>query len=348
MKKTTWASIGDGSSVNALGYGAGLAVNTGSYQVTIIDTRFDPGSAIEGDDNTIDLGYQDGLADGSRWSTTTVAAPITRPHRRHVLRPRVSDHEVRCPRPSQRLAGTLTISGGSGRVAAARPDAAGRRRPGRQDAALRPADGRERQLDHAAVRRSSSVSTGDPLVYSSGGGTPIGGLVDGGTYYVIGSGTQPVPARATRASGRRPVRRNGNPLPSRRTLARLAGDRKSHSLVNQGDKRRPTPRVIGPRQIAQTETRLPRRGGDCDEQRRHRGCRRIAAVGGGVSVAVGGTVDDHHGRHDRDHRQGHEDQRPEPRRRTRASPCSSQPAMPSTCSSSPPRSAPARSASAQA
>ena len=30
-----------------------------------------------------------------------------------------------------------------------------------------------------------AVSTGDPVVYSAGGGTPIGGLVDGQTYYAI-------------------------------------------------------------------------------------------------------------------------------------------------------------------
>src|SRR5438477_8573253 len=35
---------------------------------------------------------------------------------------------------------------------------------------------------------SLGVNDGDAVVYSSGGGAPIGGLIDGGTYYAVGSG----------------------------------------------------------------------------------------------------------------------------------------------------------------
>ena len=50
---------------------------------------------------------------------------------------------------------------------------------------------------------SSTLSTGDPIVYSSGGGAPIGGLQDGGTYYVIDHDRpfKPLPRRTTRMAG---------------------------------------------------------------------------------------------------------------------------------------------------
>ena len=60
------------------------------------------------------------------------------------------------------------------------------------------------------------VATDDKVVYSSGGGTPIGGLVDGATYYAesVGSGN-PTHAHVVGHQGRRadsrhqPGRRRG-------------------------------------------------------------------------------------------------------------------------------------------
>ena len=66
VSKTTTAFIGDHSTVNALGNGSGLTVQTGAFAVTLTDTRFAPSTAIEGDNQTIDLGYTDGFKDGQQ------------------------------------------------------------------------------------------------------------------------------------------------------------------------------------------------------------------------------------------------------------------------------------------
>ena len=190
---------------------------------------------------------------------------------------------------------------------------------------------------------SSSVSTGDPLVYSSGGGAPIGGLVDGGTYYVIGSGTHgPFQLAATRCEAvgfgadSSCKDENGNPIavtPIVLDASQATG--KSHSLVKQGDMVGGDASAFGPRQIVnQTETGfhgVAVTATNSDD---------IAAVG--ASVGVGGSAGvggrrhrrRHHRDDDRDDRQEHDDQRPDPAaRRTRASRCSSRPPISSTCSS---------------
>ena len=80
------------------------------------------------------------------------------------------------------------------------------------------------QLDH-------SLATGDAVVYSSGGGTPIGGLVDGRTYYAIvlapgAFGAQRISlARHPRS---RPRRHRHRPQRGRRHRYR------SHSVVPDG------------------------------------------------------------------------------------------------------------------
>ena len=44
----------------------------------------------------------------------------------------------------------------------------------------------------------ASLVTGDAVVYSAGGGTPVGGLVDGGTYYVVMTGPHSFRLAATK------------------------------------------------------------------------------------------------------------------------------------------------------
>ena len=64
VTKTTTATIGKGADVNALGNGSGATVDSGSFTVETVDPRFDPKEAIE-EESTINLAADDpGYVDG--------------------------------------------------------------------------------------------------------------------------------------------------------------------------------------------------------------------------------------------------------------------------------------------
>jgi hypothetical protein len=60
VTKTTIAFIGDRASVTGRGYGAGLSVKSGSYEVTTLDIRFDATDSHV-DAFTLELGYEHGF-----------------------------------------------------------------------------------------------------------------------------------------------------------------------------------------------------------------------------------------------------------------------------------------------
>ena len=101
-----------------------------------------------------------------------------------------------------------------------------------------------------------SVATGDPVVYSSGGGAPIGGLVDGQTYYanVIGPNQIQLEADARAAPAI--------------TLNAAAATGKSHSVVKQGDQPSADASEVTGSHVRRPvdHRRLQWRRGHCDEQ----------------------------------------------------------------------------------
>ncbi|MHB1242601.1 MAG: beta strand repeat-containing protein, partial [Gaiellaceae bacterium] len=64
VTKTTEAFVGDGAIVAARGLGAGVTAATGAFTVTIVDTRFDPATAVDTATDTITLPYAHGFDDG--------------------------------------------------------------------------------------------------------------------------------------------------------------------------------------------------------------------------------------------------------------------------------------------
>ena len=101
----------------------------------------------------------------------------------------------------------------------------------------------------------SSISTGDAVVYSAGGGTPYGGLTDGGTYYAIMLGGQNMELAATQddANAGTPI-----PITSRAGGARRPAPRRASSS-----------RAASPPATLPTRTRSPRRRSSCPRRRSH-------------------------------------------------------------------------------
>ncbi len=90
----------------------------------------------------------------------------------------------------------------------------------------------------------SGLASGDPVVYSSGGGTPIGGLVDGHVYYVIvvaGAGSTTGPTIELAATKCAATGASGDCGGTAGTVTPIALDKSvatgtSHSIVRQGQK----------------------------------------------------------------------------------------------------------------
>ena len=66
ITKTTESFVGQHAAVNARGNGAGLTVNSGQFDVNVLDTRFDPMKPGAVNANTIELGYEHGYHDGDQ------------------------------------------------------------------------------------------------------------------------------------------------------------------------------------------------------------------------------------------------------------------------------------------
>ena len=224
ITKRTVAFIGDNSIVQALGgLPAGIRVSTGGYAVVAVDTRFIPGSAIT-DGQTIQLGYTHGLTEGQRvlydaGGGAAIGGLVDgRDYIVHVVSPTsIRLSEIATPNTIIGLTpGSAT--GQSHRVIDGR-------------AAAVPAS-ESPYFDPAASVSGNSITlpysfdfvTGDKVIYSSGGGTAIGGLVDGATYTAQVAGSVVTLLDA-----------NGAVIALNKALA----TGRAHSLVAQG--RQPSP-----------------------------------------------------------------------------------------------------------
>ncbi|TAM91272.1 MAG: hypothetical protein EPN43_04655, partial [Jatrophihabitans sp.] len=218
VTKTTSATIGTNSTVTGRGIAGHITngtVNAGSYGTTGIDPRFDPRGDLGGwptappnlppaqgllaDGVTIDLGYRHGFSLGQQVVYDAGGgAPITgltdggTYYAIPVSDTAIQLYRVRGPPAAPTCADPNLV------CAMALP--AGVRMGENQrfvpttDPGVK-ADNTKRFNAATDVASNYIVlpydfgskppKAGDPVVYSAGGGTPIGGLVDGATYYVV-------------------------------------------------------------------------------------------------------------------------------------------------------------------
>jgi hypothetical protein len=242
IHKTTKAWIGSDADVNALGTGGGATVASGAFNVQTFDPRFNPADAIEGDGETINLAADDpGYVDGF---TQNEAVRYDNGGGSNILCSScgggqlnggdagggsggslgatyyvniVSPSEIQLmATPNGPILTGLSAPGGGGES---------QRFVGANQVAP-PSDDSPRFSPNdvsgsiITLPYQPDFSSGDTVVYGAGGGTPIGGLTDGGQYTAINVGGN---SWKLEDSG-------GNPI----TLT-SAGTSRSQSLVKKGD-----------------------------------------------------------------------------------------------------------------
>src|SRR5215467_290025 len=232
VTKTTTAFVGDHTTLNAQGNDApGLTVHTGAFQVTETDTRFDPVTAVEADHLTLNLGYVHGLAEGQQvlydngGGANIAGLTGGSTYFVHV----VSPTEVQLSATQGGPAISITAPTGGGESQRLVPtNQAGVRQDG--SPRFDPAKDVNRDGQHPneiALPYTLTVNTGDPVVYSSGGGAPIGGLTDGATYYAVVDGAYlglaASACQATGTCGKQEI-----------ALDATQATGRSHSIVKQG------------------------------------------------------------------------------------------------------------------
>ncbi|HKT57060.1 MAG TPA: hypothetical protein VJR25_09840, partial [Microbacterium sp.] len=223
VTKNTDATIGAGATVTALGAGTHITdgtVNAGSYVTAGTDPRFDPrgiahdypagsappvlptGQGLEGDGVTINLGYAHGfqlgqqvvydagggapitgLTDGGTYYVIPVSATEIRLYtmRGPPANPTCADPNLVC---GLSLPAGARMGENQRFVPTDQPGVA-------SDTSLRFSAPNDVSTsgDYVVLPydwpSGHAPAAGDPVVYSAGGGTAIGGLVDGATYYVV-------------------------------------------------------------------------------------------------------------------------------------------------------------------
>ncbi|MGN6127418.1 MAG: beta strand repeat-containing protein, partial [Humibacter sp.] len=87
------------------------------------------------------------------------------------------------------------------------------------------------------------LSLGDPIIYSSGGGTPIGGLVDGGEYYVIpgAPGSHQIQLADSLCHANPSATGCSGSVQQAINLDPSVATGRAHSIVKQGDQPSPDP-----------------------------------------------------------------------------------------------------------
>ncbi|WP_345762181.1 beta strand repeat-containing protein [Diaminobutyricibacter sp. McL0608] len=235
VNKTTTSFIGDNSVVRALGNGAGLVVNTGGYAVSAVDTRFTPSAAIEGDSRTLDLGYNHGFTDGQQvLYDDGGGTPITNLVQGNVYYVHyISPHEVQlsATQGGPIIVLGVPVRGGESQRLMATDHAATPQAPGQYFTPSSDVVGNVINLPY-----DLTVNTGDPVVYRAGGGTAIGNLVDGQTYYAIVVGPHSIEL-ADSACHANPGGSNcSGAVQTPITLNKAtAGTDRAHSILKQGD-----------------------------------------------------------------------------------------------------------------
>jgi len=241
VTKETHAWIGNYAVVSGAGAG-GLDVASGSYTVTPHDPRFAPGDVSGG--NTIHVDAH-GFADGDQVQYDagygTAISPLTQGGQ-YFVKVIDANHFQLFSAPD--LSGSaIVLTGGTGES----------HRLFKTNEANVTQDGTPRFNPENAVDlvgnrirlpySPGAISNNDAVVYSSGGGTPIGGLVDGGTYYYkdLGGGWFQLLDKPSDKGGV--------------VIALGSGwTGRSHSLVREGDAPAGDASAMGPRDIAQGTT----------------------------------------------------------------------------------------------
>ena len=189
VTKETHAWIGNYAKVDAAGNGSPITVGTGSYTVASKDTRFDPAFDVSGGD-TINFHYTGNLKVGDEVRYDAGGGtPVTGLTDGSVYYVRTLLGDGESLKLKDKDGNPISgLSGGSGEnhrlfptsQAAPTKDASPRFNP-------RPV-GLGGDVDYGTntinLPYDPGASNGDDIVYSAGGGTPIGGLVDGGEYTV--------------------------------------------------------------------------------------------------------------------------------------------------------------------
>ena len=238
ITKTTNAKIDDNANVTGLGNGGGVSVNTGSYTLTATDTRFDGASVTS---NSINLGFDQGLQTGDAViyddGGGTAIGGLTQGDQYFVVTSdgqhvQLADSYAHATALSPTV---LSLSPGAGEshrlvpTNSAQPTA-------QNNPYFSPSDVSGNSI---TLPYTLGLSSDDPVVYGAGGGAPIGGLTDGGTYYLSGT-------PRTAAALRRP---SSSPRPraaarSRSTSTQATG--RAHSIVKQGKMPSPDASAFGP------------------------------------------------------------------------------------------------------
>ncbi|HXA73572.1 MAG TPA: hypothetical protein VNV83_04970, partial [Acidimicrobiales bacterium] len=223
VTKNTSALIGSHAIVTALAIGPNIThdtVNAGSYSTTGTDIRFDPraiqggystappnpdsnpvpATGLEGDGSTINLGYKHGFVTGQEVVYDAGGgAPITglTDGGTYWVIP-VSATEIQLSATNSPLIAITGLSLPAGQSMGENQRFVATNSPGvKSDVSKRFAAQFDVSYgtpstsyvvlpyDWMSGGSSDTPKIGDPVVYSAGGGTPIGGLVDGATYYVV-------------------------------------------------------------------------------------------------------------------------------------------------------------------
>src|SRR5581483_2465882 len=192
VSKETHAWIGNHAKVGAAG-GSAITVPTGTYTLEAKDTRFNPAADISGGD-TVDVHYTGNLQNGDEVRYDAGGGtPVTGLTDGGLYYVKVLDGQHVQLYASPSLSGSpISLSGGSGENHRLFPT---NEAAPTQDASPRfnPADlGAGGDVDYSTstfhLPYDPNIADGDKVVYSAGGGTPIGGLVDGGKYYAANVG----------------------------------------------------------------------------------------------------------------------------------------------------------------
>ena len=281
LTKTTTAKIGSYAQVTGKGNGGGLTVETGQYTVTATDNRFNGANVSGNTINTgIDLGFQTGDTVTYDPGDGTAIGGLATGTLYYVIRVDATHVELADSKANAQANDPLTIHPGTGeshRLIGTNQAQQPNDKSPRFDPSTNDVTGNTINLPYTLT-----LSTGDPVVYGAGGGTPIGGLTDGATYYVIAEGGNSYELAATADDAHA-----NNPI----TLNKALATGKSHSLVKQGsmpssDVNNSAPHTVsagtstGFRGVAVTAT-------NSDDVN----AVGVSVGGGEVGVSVSGTVD---------------------------------------------------------
>jgi hypothetical protein len=272
VTKNTHAYIGNYATVNAAGNGAALTVFTGGYTVTTEATNFGQ-SAVSGE--TINLGYNHGWEDGQEVlydkGYGTAFSGLTDGNVYYVEK--VNATSVKLHVNSDLSDTAITIGTGTGtghrlvptNEAGVRKDESPRFTASSSTVntstntitlpyALGMLEDQNDDGDVSDPGETINAQTGDAVVYSAGGGTPIGNLVDGETYYVIidsiGANSTVLRLAATRCGAVTSVADDNCTNASVQPIdLNATGSGKSHSLTVSGGTPSADAGAYGPRTI---------------------------------------------------------------------------------------------------